>query len=120
MPGSSRCGKEALYNPACIASFVACRLIALDKNPGARPIGIGDIARRIIAKSVLMIISGDIQDAAGTRQLCAGQIAGIEAAVHVVCSAFKEEGTEAVLLVDASNAFNFLNRKTALDISAPP
>ena len=72
------------------------------------------LALEIIAKSVLMIISGDIQDAAGTRQLCAGLIAGIEAAVHAVRSTFKEEGTEAVLLVDASNAFNSLNRKTAL------
>lgn len=98
-------------DPASIALFVACRLIALNKNPGARPIGIGDTARRIIAKSVLMVISGDIQDAAGTMQLCAGQISGIEAAVH---AAFKDESTEAVLLVDASNAFNSLNRKTAL------
>lgn len=40
-----------------IAPFVACRLIALNKNPG---IGIGDMARRIIAKSV---IRDDIQDA---------------------------------------------------------
>ena len=101
-------------DPASIAPFVACRLIALNKNPGARPIGIGDTARRIIAKSVLMIISGDIQDAAGTMQLCAGQISGIEAAVHAVRSAFEDRSTEAVLLVDASNAFNTLNRKTAL------
>ena len=34
--------------------------------------------------------------------------------MHAVRSALKEEGTEAVLLVDASNAFNSLNRKTAL------
>ena len=101
-------------DPACIAPFVACRLIPLNKNPGVRPIGIGDTARRIIAKSVLTIIRGDIQDAAGTSQLCAGQIAGVEAAVHTVHSIFKDNNTEAVLLVDASNAFNSLNRQTAL------
>ena len=27
---------------------MASRLVALDKNPGVRPIGIGDTARRII------------------------------------------------------------------------
>ena len=101
-------------DPEYIVPFTACRLIALNKNPGVRPIGIGDTARRIIAKSVLMVIRGDIQDAAGTLQLCAGQISGIEAAVHAVRSAFEDDNTEAVLLVDASNAFNSLNRKTAL------
>ena len=60
---------------------MASRLIALDKNPGVRPIGIGDTARRIIAKA---ICRQDIQGAAGSLQLCAGQISGIEAVVHAV------------------------------------
>jgi len=61
-----------------------------------------------------MLIRGDIQDAAGTLQLCASQISGIEAAVHTVRSTFDSDGTGVVLLVDVSNAFNSLNRKTAL------
>ena len=32
---------------------LASRLIALDKNPGVRPIGIDDTARRIITKAIL-------------------------------------------------------------------
>lgn len=63
---------------------MASRLIALDKNPGVRPIGIGDTARRIIAKAILNICRQDIQGAAGSLQLCAGQISGIEAVVHAV------------------------------------
>ena len=35
-------------DPSSLSSFLACRLIALDKSPGVRPIGIGDTARRII------------------------------------------------------------------------
>ena len=97
-----------------LSAFLACRLIALDKCPGVRPIGICETARRIISKAVLYAIRGDIQDAAGSLQLCAGQIAGIEAAVHFMRESFQSECTEAVLLVDASNAFNSLNRDAAL------
>ena len=76
---------------------------ALDKNPGVRPIGIGDTARRIIAKAVLSEAKPDIQEASGCLQMCGGQIAGIEAAVHAVRTAFDSSDTEAVLLVDATN-----------------
>jgi len=37
-----------------------------------------------------------------------------ESAVHAVHDCFSREGTEAALLVDASNAFNSLNRNVAL------
>ena len=81
---------------------------------GVRPIGIGDTARRIVAKAILNITRQNVQEAAGSIQLCAGQIAGIEAAVHAVRSLLQSEETEALLLFDASNAFNSLNRETAL------
>ena len=103
-----------LVDPASIAPLMANRLIALDKNPGVRPIGIGDTARRIIAKAILNTTRQDIQEVAGSIQLCAGQISGIEAAVHAVRTLFQREDTEALLLVDATNAFNSLNRQTAL------
>lgn len=97
-----------------ISPLLACRLIALDKCPGVRPIGVCETQRRIIAKAVLHAIKNDIQEAAGPRQLCAGQIGGIDAAVHGMRSLFSSEDTQAVLLVDASNAFNSLNREVAL------
>ena len=104
----------SFVDPRGLSSFLACRLIALDKCPGVRPIGICETARRIVAKAVLFVTKSDIQEAAGVRQLCGGQIAGIEAAIHSVFSEFQSEASEAVLLVDASNAFNSLNREAAL------
>ena len=101
-------------DPSGISSFLACWLIALNKKPGVRPIGIGDTARRIIAKAILMTIKCDVQEVAGSLQLCAGQIAGTEPAVHALRSSFDSENCEALPLVDASNAFNSLNRQTAL------
>ena len=101
-------------DPEGLSAFLGCRLIALDKNPGVRPIGIGEIPQRIIAKAVLSVIGGDIQEAAGCIQLCSGQTSGIEAAVHAMNNAYHDDDVQAVLLVDASNAFNCLNRQAAL------
>ena len=101
-------------DPEGLSPLLACRLIALNKNPGVRPIGICETVRRIVAKAVLTVTSDDIQDAAGSTQLCAGQTAGTEAAVHAMNLAFNSKEENAVLLVDASNAFNSLNHQTAL------
>ena len=101
-------------NPSTLAPLMAGRLIALNKNPGVRPIGVGDVTRCNIAKAILNILKRDIQDVVGSAQVCVGQISGIEAAVHAVQSLFECPENEALLLVDASNAFNSLNRKTAL------
>ena len=105
---------SALVDSSSLSLLLACRLIALDKNPGVRPIGIGETSRRIITKAVLHVTRSDILDAAGTTQLCAGQTAGAEAAIHAVRECFQQEEIKAILLVDATNAFNSLNRNAAL------
>ena len=46
--------------------------------------------------------------------MCIGQRLGCEASIHALNEIYDEEATEAILLVDASNAFNRLNRKAAL------
>ena len=52
--------------------------------------------------------------AAGNLQLCAGQAGGCEAAVHAMSDIFEQQATDALLLVDANNAFNSLNRRVPL------
>lgn len=101
-------------DPSSLAPFSACRLIALDKNLGVRPIGICKVPRRIISKAVLSTTRQDLLEAAGSYQLCAGQIAGVELAIHVVRQCYEDHETEGILLVDASNAFNAINRQSAL------
>ena len=101
-------------DPAILAPFVACRLIPLDKNPGIRPIGIGDVPQRILAKAILYCIGDDIAVAAGPLQVCAGQVAGCEAAIHVMRNLYCDDRSEVVHLVDTSNAFNSVNRQAAL------
>ena len=103
-----------VIDPTTISALCACRLIPLDKNPGVRPIGICEVARRIIGKAVLSIVNAEVQQAAGSLQLCAGQPCGIEAAIHAMHAIYEEPETDGVLLVDARNAFNSLNRDAAL------
>ena len=99
-----------------IRTLVACRLVPLIKGvDGVRPIGIGEILRRIMGKSVSKILKKDIMNASGTLQTCAGLESGIEGAIHGVSDAFSREENEAVLLVDARNAFNILGREVALN-----
>ena len=98
-----------------LEAYVACRLIPLDKKkPGVRPIGIGEVMRRILGKAILRLTNQDIKEAAGSLQLCAGQENGIEAAIHAMHDVFQDEETEGILLADASNAFNRLNRAVCL------
>ena len=101
-------------DPKGISAFTACRLCPLDKCPGVRPIGISEVSRRIIGKAIMQVVSKDVQNAAGSLQLSAGQVAGNETAVHAMRELFRDQDSEGVLLVDAKNAFNSLNRKAAL------
>ena len=97
-----------------LEAFLACRLIPLDKNPGLRPIGVGKVLQRIAGKVVMKVVKEDIKKAAGCLQSCAGQEAGCEAAIHAMHKIFESNETEAILLVDAENAFNLINRKALL------
>ena len=111
---SARRIATSYINPAALEAFVACRLIPLGKKPGVRPISIGETVRRIIGKAILGVTGDSIREATGSLQLCGGQECGIEATIHAMHDTFGAEDVDAVLLVDATNAFNRLNREACM------
>ena len=69
-----------------LEAFIANRLIPLNKNPGIRPIGVGEVIRLFgsgVAEKVIMdLAKKDVQQAVGSLQVCLGQDAGAEAIRH--------------------------------------
>ena len=101
-------------NPDPLEPYTSCRLIPLNKNPGVRPIGVGEVLRRIVGKTIAWSLRDEVQEAVGPLQVSSGIKGGAEAAIHAIRSIFEADTTDAVILVDASNAFNRLNRQVAL------
>ena len=63
---------------------MACCLVALNKRPGVRPVGIGETIRRTLAKLVMREAGDQAKTACGNLQLCAGLEAGIEGSTYAV------------------------------------
>ena len=101
-------------DPYGLFAYTVSRLIPLNKSPGIRPIGVGEVCCRIIGKVIMKYAKADIQQAVGPLQLCGGFESGCEAAFDAMSSIYENDDTEAMLLVDASNAFNQLNREVTL------
>lgn len=55
--------------PAGLTAFTTCRLVALDKCPGERPIGIGEGGLENCGKAILVFISPDVQQVTGVLQV---------------------------------------------------
>ena len=105
------CTEDCKY----LQPFISNRLVPLKTlSNDVRPIGIGEVLRRIIGKCVMDIAKEDVQKAVGNLQVCAGQHARAEAAIHAMKELYDDKECEAVLLVDASNAFNTLNREAMM------
>ena len=59
---------------------------------GIRPIGTGEVLRRIIGKAVMFTVRDDIISANGNLQLCAGQKSGCEIAIHAAVDLYNVDG----------------------------
>ena len=77
---------------ATYRALMACRLVALDKRPGVRPVGIGETLRRSLAKIVMRSAGDQAKTSCGNLQLCAGLKAGIEGGTHAVGQRRVERG----------------------------
>lgn len=66
-----------------------------------------------MGKMVSGFLKEEIKEAASPLQVCAGHNVGVEAAIHTMSQVFEEEGTDGILLIDASNAFKQMNRSAA-------
>ena len=71
-------------SPPCAAycALMACRLVALNKNPGVRPVVIGEMLRRSLAKIVMRAAGYQGKTACGNLQLCTGLEEIIEGETH--------------------------------------
>ena len=72
-------------------NFKSCMLIPLDKSPGIRLIGIGEVLKRIIGKTVSAFLKEELKEAAGSLQVCGSHNAGAEAAIHAMSEVFIEQ-----------------------------
>ena len=64
--------RTRLIDPETVNAYTACRLIPLDKKPGVRPVGIGEVLRRIIGKAVMAVTNQEIVNCSAPIQVCAG------------------------------------------------
>jgi len=121
-------------------ALMACRLVTLDKQPGVRPVGIGESYQRLLAKCIISATGHHATAACDNLNLCAGLPVGIEGAIHAMGDTWAEaelnsshtqpkrnsptamttdptNGADqpyATLLVDARNGFNELSQKAVL------
>ena len=90
-------------NPELMEPYSACRIIPLDKNPGVRPIRIGDVMRRIIGRAITKRLKNKLMSVGLKYQHCLGQKCGIEYAIHTLRDQYSKTSADAVLLIDAEN-----------------
>ena len=69
---------------AAYHALMACRMVALDKRPGVRPVGIGETLCQALAKLVMRAAGDQANTACGNLQICAVIKAGIEGATHAL------------------------------------
>ena len=102
---------------AAYRELMSGRLIALYKQPGISPVGVGETWRRMMAKCLLKVAEPETEAACGTTQLAGGLEEGIEGAIHAMRVLWEEhkKGEDwGFLLIDARNAFNEENRTAML------
>ena len=68
-----------------------------------------------MGKVITKILQKDLVNTVDSVQMCVGQQGGAEAAVYAMVDLFGDESSHGLIQVDATNAFNSLNRKVLLN-----
>ena len=73
--------------------------------------------RRTIGKALMQVMNPELVNAIAPIQVCSGLPSGVEAAICALRRLYETmiQTTEAVILVNADNAFNRMNRSVALN-----
>jgi hypothetical protein len=105
--------------PLELAPFLAgASLFALEKKDGGiRPIAIGEILRRLVGKALCKTVQDSATEYFWPHQVGVACSQGTECAVHVVNQWVARNASTAnrvVLKLDFANAFNTVDRETAL------
>ena len=105
--------------PTSIAPYLCgASLLALKKKDGSiRPIAVGEILRRLVAKCLCRLASQKAASLLVPLQVGAGVPGGCEAAFHALNGLVPSVGDTtslAILQVDLKNAFNTLDRSSIL------
>ena len=98
---------------AAYRAFMSGHLIALDKNPGVRPVGVGETWRSLFPNIVFKVIGPEVTMACQDDHLRARLKAGINGSIHEVQALWDENLTTkdwGFLLIDSKNAFSKINR----------
>ena len=94
---------------AAYRALMSGRLIALDKQPGIRPVKVGENWRRLMAKCLLRMTGMEAKAACGITQLSGGVEAGIEGAIPAIRVLWEKHALEedwGFILIEVQNAFN--------------
>ena len=94
----------------------ANRLIALNNCPGVWLIGIGEGLRLVLGCVLALVTGWEAQSACGMDQLACGMQCGIKRAINATSALYDDHSNDGwgFLLMDATNAFNSVNRVTTL------
>ena len=60
----------------------------------------------------MAVMREDVKLAAGNLQVCVGHQAGGEATIHAMKEIFKDKEMDEAILLDATNAFNSINKRS--------
>ena len=60
--------------------------------------GVGEVSRHIISKTILSTIREDTREAVGSLQMCVGQRSGCKTVIHALNEIYEKDSTEGLLL----------------------